>query len=443
MQLQKRVANQNVLIFGLGLQGGGVKAANTLIEAGANVRATDNKSAQELEKSLAQLDSRISGVYGSHNEEDILWADIIIKNPAVPYEHRLLQQALQLGKVVTTETALAIEIIRDRTIGITGTRGKTTTTTLIYTLLKEAGKPVVLCGNIPEQPTLAALRDAHDDTWFVVEISSFHIEGMIATKTSPHIAVVTNVFPDHLNRYENLEAYAKVKASLFAYQKPGDKAFWGTQHDWTELFESQIQPGVEQHPVSPSLVEAARAFGSPLPGEHNLQNVALAAEVAKVAAVSPAQIKTCIQNFTGVPYRLEPVATRNGITYINDTTSTTPIALQKALEAQVEPFVLICGGTTKHLPFSTELLEKMNTIPHAIVFLQGSGTTELFEQLAPVSVPHSFASSLDQAVEQAEAFCHDSASSRIVFSPGFSSFELFKNEFDRGDQFTQLARRAV
>ncbi len=442
-QLQERVANRKILIFGLGLQGGGVGVANTLVRAGAQVRTTDAKSEQELQHSLQQLDPSVQGTYGHHDPADLEWADLIIKNPAVPYDIPLLASAIAAGKTITTETALALDIVRDRTIGITGTRGKTTTTALIHHLLQQDGKDVILCGNIPEQPTLAALEQASNETWFVVEISSFQIEGMLFTKTSPHYAVVTNVFPDHLNRYATLETYARMKAALFAFQKPDDKAFWGTQHDWAGLFASSIQPGVEQHPVSLEMIQTARELETKLPGEHNRQNIALATEVARAFGVSEESIRRGVASFRGVPYRLEEVAQKNGITYVNDTTSTTPIALEKALEAQTQKFVLLCGGTSKKLPFSPTLLEKMRTLPSAIVFLNGSGTQELLSQAGEITVPHTVVSSLAEAVLQAETFCHEEQAPILLFSPGFSSFELFTNEFDRGDQFTALARTTV
>lgn len=436
--LQNLVQNKNVLVFGLGLQGGGVGVANTLVQAGAIVRATDSKTAEELAASIAQLDSSIQGTYGQHTDADIAWADIILKNPAVPYTQPLITAATSQGKTVTTEAALTLQCARDRTIGITGTRGKTTTTTLIHHILHTNNFPVALCGNIPEKPTLAALATASDDTFFVMEISSFQVESFVLLKLSPRYAIVTNVFPDHLNRYASLEEYARTKAQLFAFQQPGDQAFWGTQHEWTQLLENTVGSGVGKHPISPEQITRAKQYRTTLPGQHNLENIALAAEVARSLGIGESGIASAVASFTGVPYRLQKVGEKGGLTFINDTTATTPVALERALAAQTQPYILLCGGTTKNLPFPPALLNALRTQPRGIVWLKGSGTTELQHALAPLALPQTEAGTLAEAFAQSVSLAKQTSAPCILFSPGFTSFELFKNEFDRGDQFNTL-----
>lgn len=436
-QLRQEMNQKRVLVFGLGLQGGGAETANTLHRAGAVVRVTDQKSEAELEDSIRRLAFAIEGSFGTHAEADVDWAQIIVKNPAVPYSHPLIQKAIRAGKPVVSETALALQFARDQAIGITGTRGKTTTTHLIHALIQASGKKAHLCGNIPQKPALAVLEHLHDSDWLVIEISSFHLESCNQIGISPKYAVITNVYPDHLNRYESEEEYAKTKAFLFRWQQPGDHAFYGTHHAWAETLAMAIQRGVSKHLLSTHDFAAVRQkIQTKLPGEHNQENIAFALAVANVFDIPHALQQETIAQFAGVAYRLETVAVKNGITFINDTTSTTPTALEKALDALDGPFVLIAGGTTKHLPFSNSLIKKLNDRPVFTVWLSGSGTTEIFSQLD--SEKNEQATNLNDAVALAYTLATTQRIPTLVFSPGFSSFELFKNEFDRGDQFNRI-----
>lgn len=443
-RLQERVQGKKILVFGLGLQGGGSRVANILFEQGAHVRVNDKKTQDELKESLAQLHPDIEVHVGEQTSEDTDWADIIIKNPGVPFTHPEILRALEKNTPVITETTLALQLARDHSIGITGTRGKTTTTTLIHHILHTAGLPVHLCGNIPHFPTLAAVVEAKENDWFVIEISSFHLESMAREKVSPHIAVITNVYPDHLDRYPSLRAYAETKAQLFAWQKTGDEAFWGTGHDWEKLLTKNVPKGVKGHAVSaPKVAAAAQEYPTVLQGQHNIRNVALATAVAENQGVSHTIIAQAVQSFTGVPYRQQFIRRVKDIEFINDTTATTPVALQMALEAQNTPFVLITGGATKKLPFTPELLTLLRNVPQEIFWLQGSGTTELLDIMYPQQRPrnlHLF-TTLEEAVRKAYTFAQDKKIPRIVFSPGFTSFEMFKNEFHRGDVFNDLVHK--
>lgn len=438
-KLQEKVRGKKVVVYGLGLQGGGLGVANTLARAGAQVHVMDKKSAQELASSLELLEPGTTFDVGSESEIPQDTA-LVIKNPAVPFTHPIILQAEKQGIYVTTEAALALECVRDQAIGITGTRGKTTTTTLTHAILLNAGLSAVLCGNIPDKPLVAALEEGGAETLFVIELSSFQIEGCMRAKISPHIAAVTNVYPDHLNRYADTEEYAQTKAALFSWQKLGDHAFFADWHDWTQTLRSEIQPGVEAHLLSTPEREAADHLSSSLPGEHNRENIAFAVAIAQTLGVTAESISQTVSQFRGVAFRLEVVAETPDRTYINDTTSTTPIALQRALEAQKEPFVLIFGGTTKHLPIEPKLLRLLQTQPKAVVALEGSGTEELMHLLGEVPPNWSTAPSLAQAVKQADQAAEAASVRNILFSPGFSSFELFDNEFDRGRQFNELVQ---
>ena len=438
--------DKKVLVFGLGLQGGGVKVANTLQAAGAQVRVSDAKSAEALAPSLAQLHPEIEVHVGEQPAEDIAWAEYVIKNPGVPYEHPLMQQALGKNIPVLGETALAIKYLRNHCIAVTGTRGKTTTSHLIFHFLQAGHIPAVLAGNIPGKPLLAELPTLDENTWAVVEIPSFQIESFRYTKTSAHIAVITTLYPDHLNRYPNWEAYVRAKTDLLKYQQPGDVAVYQADRNWTKDIETALAQGTESRPVSTKdRNQLQQRFTSLLPGEHNWENIALAYAVSQEFSLSDQVIQSVLNTFTGVPYRLETIATKQGITYVNDTTSTTPVALEKALDTyQNRQFILIAGGGLKDLPFSPELAQKMAQWPLATVLLRGQGEqlvqrTWQEQGIQPSRVET--ADSLASAVQQARQLAQELSADVVLLSPGFLSFEMFNNEFDRGDQFNALVQQ--
>ncbi len=437
-RFQQEVKGKRVLVFGLGIQGGGVAAANTLVQAGAVMRATDQQPAKQLGEALTQLDHSIEGTYGEHRKSDIDWADIVLKNPAVPFTHPLIKQAQAAGKLVLTETAWALQYLRDQTIGVTGTRGKTTTSHLIAAILTASGQPTLLGGNIPQQPALSLLPKVTADTAVVLEISSFHLESSDRQQVSPRYAVVTNLYPDHLNRYTSLTEYAQAKAAIFAWQKAGDHAFYGKHHPWSDTLAKAIQPGVQAHVLTAADFAAAASYDTHLPGEHNRENMAFAIAVTQAWGIAEPLIRAAIANFTGVPFRLQTVGRVGKIEFINDTTATTPVALEKALDTMTEPFVLIVGGATKHLPLEANLLTKLREKPSAIIWLAGSGTDELQSALGLNNIRATTA--LPLAVSQALEQAKQNGATKILFSPGFTSFEFFRNEFDRGEQFNQAVQ---
>lgn len=434
-QLQVKLSGQKVLVLGLGLQGGS-KVANRLVQLGAHVRVTDQKTSAQLQTAVQQLHPSIELFLGQDYPELISWADIILKNPAVPYQHPLIQAALEQGKEVTTETVLAMISAKDRTIGVTGTRGKTTTTHLIHHILHQAGWQVELGGNIPQKPSLDVVLDAPEQSWFVLELSSFQLEALDRHRISPHVGVLTSLSPDHLNRYASMQQYVDTKTSLFRWQQSSDLAVWFDQPEWNDDIYARVQDGVESLLLTSAEVEEITQWApTPLPGEHNRRNVALAARTCLALGVERQVIARAVASFYGVPYRQQVIPTQDGLTWINDTTATTPTALQTALEAQPDQnFILITGGTSKHLPFPAELKEELRRQAPHIVWLAGSGTTELLDELQLPETPATY-QSMSKAVQAARTLAAQTGITRVLLSPGFSSFENFTNEFDRGDQF--------
>lgn len=427
-------ANKKVLIFGLGLLGGGESVVKFLQEIGCTLRITDQKTEQELlqQKQRIGNDHIDRWTLGQHDQADIEWAEVIIKNPAVPYSQPLIQQAIEQGKQVTTEAALFLKYAEGKTIGITGTRGKTTTTGMIHHLLKHSGVEVTLGGNIQDTGTLTLLKEDRAEVTHVVELSSFALEGVQYEKVSPHFAVLTNLYPDHLNRYDSLEQYADAKAAIFQHQHSTDHIFLNADDTWTPYFLRTVHSSL--HLVSmPDLPKEVRLQ---VPGEHNRMNAAFAYTVGQQLGLTKEQLTAGLESFTGMPFRLQKIGTIDSKTIINDSTSTTPAALLTALKTFPEA-TLIIGGTTKKIDLG-ELAQQLAQHQGNIIFLKGSGTTELLTALQETHFTQSTEQYNNLADTLRAALSQTPQNGTIVFSPGFTSFELFKNEFDRAQQFNQL-----
>lgn len=432
------VRGRRIAVLGLGLQGGALRTIHTLVRAGAHVRVSDQKTAQQLRLSVEQLPPEVPFTAGGHPTADTDWADIVLKNPGMLWTHPEIQRAQAAGKLVTTETALTLSLIADRSVGVTGTRGKTTTTTLIHHIVTAAHRPALLGGNIPQQPTMALLEDADDRCMFVLEIPSYHLEALAYLRVSPHIGVFTSFSPDHLDRYGSEESYLESKSAIARFQHRSDALVCLEGEPWSTRVKSWLQPGAQWLGVGEEALAFVRKSGWSLTGDHNLRNAALAVVVARHLHIDDTIIRSALASFTGVPFRQQVVGEVHGIRFINDTTATTPVALTAALRAMTEPFVLIAGGTTKKLPFPPDLLDLMHSKPRATVFLRGSGTAELQQALHSSAPVHD---TLESAFQASLTAARETGASTVLFSPGFSSFELFQNEFDRGEQFNALVRR--
>ncbi len=446
---------KRVLIMGLGLQGSGMAAARYTAQQGAIVRVTDMKAAEILAPSVRALAGLpIEFVLGEHRDEDFVWAEMVIRNPGIPLSSPYVRLAQEHGASIEMEIALFFLACPGRILGVTGTRGKTTTSTLLYKILTESGAPAVLGGNVAGVETLSLLPQITSETLVVLELSSWQLEGLAPHKLSPSLAVMTNVYPDHLNTYSSMEEYAAAKANIFLYQHASDLALFNYDNLWTRRFGEEARAKTWFASVERggsfkrgSAIIAPFLFTDVLLiGKHNLENVLLATTAARLLGVSDENIASSVRNFHGVAQRLEEVAVVNGVHFINDSTSTTPVAGRVGVEAFSErPIVLVAGGNSKQLP--------LENWPEAIVrncrdvlLLKGTGTAELVPALReevmrqgasdPLrGVFDNFTTALDRAVSLAEP------GDVLLFSPGFTSFGMFLNEFDRGDRFNAYVRK--
>lgn len=424
---------KKVLIFGLGLLGRGVGDAEFFHQIGCQVRVTDLKNETELAPSLKRLAPYdLSFTLGQHKKEDIDWADVVVRNASVPYHHELLDYARSVGKSVVMEDALFVKYAGIPTIGVTGTRGKTTTTTMIFEILKQhSGRHILLGGNIAGVATLPLLQeiDSQNNTVAVLELSSWQLQGFNDLKLSPHVAVITNIYPDHLNTYANMTDYIEDKKHIFHHQSASDHLFLNKDQAISSTFEPEIKSTI--HWFSAGTLPQELKLS--LLGEHNRENAAAALGVASFAGIAAEKSYQTLAGIRPVPFRLEEVREVNGIRFINDTTSTTPVATIKALDSFAENLTLILGGNDKKLP-TDELLAKINQKNPTIVLLSGTGTNLIKNSLNQDKIVGEF-SLMDEAVRA--AYAHTSSPGIVLLSPGFTSFGSFKNEFDRGNQFNQ------
>ncbi len=444
---------KRVLVMGLGLQGSGMAAARYAAQQGALVRVTDMKTPEVLAPSVQALAGlAIEFILGQHREEDFLWADVVIRNPGVSRSSPYLLLAQKHGAHIEMEIALFFLACPGRILGITGTRGKTTTASLLYEILRASGMPTLLGGNVAGVETLSLLPQITAETLVVLELSSWQLEGLAPHNISPDVAIMTNIYPDHLNTYNGMEDYAEAKANIFRHQSSHGLAIFNYDNDWTRRFGEEA-PGQ----VWFTSLERGGSFArgsteiepflfkdTPLAGKHNQENILLATTAARLHGIADAKIAETVRHFRGIPHRLEDVRALNGVRFINDSASTTPVAGRVGLEAFSAPIVLVAGGNTKHLPLEqwpATIIERCRDV----VLLPGSGTDELLPALHAevqrqnVSDPvRGVFSDFMQALDKAVALTQPG--DVLLFSPGFTSFGMFLNEFDRGDQFVKYIR---
>lgn len=445
---------KKVLVMGLGIQGGGVGVARFFVEHGAKVTVTDLKTKKQLAPSLAGLaDLPITYVLGKHREEDFKKADLVIRNPDVPQNSPYLAMARKQGIPVEMDESLFLKLCsnRENIIGVTGTRGKTTTTHLIGTILKKAGFHTLLGGNLRGVATLSLLDQMRPNSKVVLELSSWQLQGLDEDQISPHIAVITNIYPDHLNRYQNMEEYIVDKKIIFKYQNKDDflvlnkengivgsfakearsKIVWFSKDDTIHLGGVMASPPKADQPAT-----IRGVIGFKLKGEHNLENLAAAYQVAKIFNISDGIIQKAVAEFTGVEFRLQEIAKIGGVTYVNDTTSTTPEATIAALQAyEGRPIILIAGGASKNLDL-TKMTDEIGKRVKAVVLLEGTATDEIAAKIKQEPGIVGRYDNFRKAVLAAKNVAKPG--DIVLLSPACASFGMFKNEFDRGEQFNEI-----
>lgn len=440
---------KRVTVMGLGLLGRGIGDAAYIAEAGATeVLVTDLKPESELEGSVAQLKGydNVTFVLGEHREEDFVNRDLILVSAGVPMDSLYLAKAREANVPLKQSAALFAELSNIPIVGVTGTRGKSTVTHIIHHVLSVVtGEPIILGGNVRGVSNLQLLNDVKEDSLAVMELDSWQLQGFGWAEISPQIAVFTNFMEDHLNYYERggknkeeaMAQYFADKANIFKYQEES-----GVLVTTPEVFElakrmTNISLGQELILVDKSMLPEDAHLS--MPGEHNRLNAALAVATLKAMSLDEEAIFEALASFSGVPGRLEYLGDYNGVGIYNDNNATTPQATIAALRAlndkNKQNIILIAGGADKEIDVAALALEIKNCCKGAVL-LPGTGTNKLLEILHGQQFPTTVVDSLKSAVEEARLLAEPGDT--ILFSPAFASFGMFKNEYDRNDQFVQL-----
>ncbi|HVW82846.1 MAG TPA: UDP-N-acetylmuramoyl-L-alanine--D-glutamate ligase [Candidatus Paceibacterota bacterium] len=428
--------SKKITLMGLGLLGRGVGDAEYLAACGAELIVTDLKSKEQLADSLARLEKfkNIAYVLGEHRLEDFDGRDLIIKAAGVPLDSPYIAEAKKHRIPVRMSADLFMEYAGIECVGVTGTRGKSTVSAMIAAILKEAGREVVLGGNVRGVSTLALLEEVKGGEIAVLELDSWQCQGLKEAGLSPHIAVFTTFYPDHLNYYKgDLDAYLADKANIFLYQRPEDTLVLGQQ--CAAFVREKYGASIKSRIVEASERDVPAEWELTIPGAHNRYDAACALAAARAAGIADDVSREALESFKGVPGRLELVREINGVKIYNDTNSTTPEATIAALAA-LDPhgerkIVLIMGGADKGLDMSA-LREAVHAHAKDVVFLAGSGT----ERIKGDAPDKPVFGSLEEALAAAQSAAVPGDT--ILFSPAFASFGMFRNEYDRGDQFNAL-----
>jgi len=423
---------KRVTVVGLGRFGGGVGVTRWLAGQGAGVTVSDRAPADDLAESVAALSGLDIDLHlGSHERPDFLETDLLVVNPAVPPQMPLLVEAAEAHVPQTTAVNLFLERCPAPVVGITGSVGKSTTTAMTGEVLSRRFTTHV-GGNIGGSP-LELLGDIRPDHVVVLELSSFQLERIEPVGISPHVAVVTNFRPNHLDRHGTMDAYAAAKRKIFAFQKADDvlvlNAAEPATTDWRSLGRTIT--------FSP----AAEPFTLSVPGRHNQANAQAAWAVAEVLGVERGTAAEALQAFTGLPHRLEFVAEYEGIRFYDDSKCTTPEGAIVALEAfEPRQAVIIVGGYDKQVSFDA-LGKALAERAKAVV---ATGATS--EQIVSAVEAHrseeaprvTLASDLSAAVEDAQG--QAAAGDVILLSPACASYDMFRNYEERGYLFVRAVR---
>jgi UDP-N-acetylmuramoylalanine--D-glutamate ligase len=488
------VTDKRVLVVGLARSGAG--AARLLSLMGAEVTVTDRRSRAELSEFVRELGPSVKLALGGHPEEVFAAADLIVVSPGVPLEIGPLVSARAKGIPVIGELELAFQIIDgakvrgqgsegEETIpflAITGSNGKSTTTTLLDHMMRKAGFKTMLGGNIgnalteeicktvmsdklcvmskdkvPETNSALITNSALPD-FFVVEVSSFQLEAIDSFR--PHIASILNITPDHMDRYHLMDAYRDAKANIYINQKSGDFLVLNADDPGTlELYDMHFRPGKQDGPKVyffsrtrevegiycregkvwcniPEIACSAHLIDADeirIKGVHNLENAMGAAAMALLANCPPEAVRESMREFGGLEHRLELVRELDGVKYINDSKGTNTGAVVKSLESFREPLVLIAGGRDKAGDFSV-LRGPVSQRVRAVILI-GEASAKIKEALEDVTETV-MAKNLAEAVELSRRMSEKGGV--VLLSPACASFDMFRDYEDRGRQFKKL-----
>jgi UDP-N-acetylmuramoylalanine--D-glutamate ligase len=460
------IAGKKILVVGIARSG--IAAARLLASRGARVTANDYKAEAEVVRPASELAAEVaelrnvgvSFVFGQHPEEIFLNAELIVLSPGVPANIAPLQRARQAGIEIISEPELAGRFLRGRMIGVTGSNGKTTTTTLIGELMQAAGAETIVGGNIGTALT-SLVEKSSDDTWTVAELSSFQLETIESLRVQ--VAVVTNITPDHLDRHGSFENYLAAKHNIFKNQAAEDWAILNAESaavlamvERLGVNSRQVYFSVTEDSAKQIFLRDGQIFTTLLtddgneiavldikeiavPGMHNVENI-MAALAATFCAMrtKPDELeplRQVIRNFKGVEHRIEFVAEIGGVKFYNDSKATNVDSTMKSLEAFERNVILILGGKDKGSDYTTLAPLIKERVKHIILI--GAASDIIAAQLEGLRLM-TRATSMQEAV--AQAIESASKGDIVLLAPACASFDMFDNYEHRGRVFKDAVK---
>lgn len=447
MDFKDTFSGKKITVMRIGLLGRGVGDTAFLAEMGAQVLVVDSAPQEVMQPSVDALSqySNVTFKFGPYDTSDFTSCDYVLVGAGTPLHAPELAAAREAGVPLKQSAAWFAELAKIPIIGVTGTRGKSTVTHMIHHVLCEVtGEEVLLGGNVRGVSNLQLLTAVKEDSLCVMELDSWQLQGWGWAQMSPLIAVFTNFMPDHLNYYkvagvsqeEAMGLYFKDKANIFRYQDESGVFITTPEVFALAKLESGLTLGQEVIMVDDSVLPEDTLLA--MPGAHNRQNAALAYQALKAVSLTDDEIFAGLASFPGVPGRLQFVGERNDVRIINDNNSTTPQATIAGLKAvgdsEEKNIVLVVGGAYKNID-PTELIETIPLYCKAVILLPGTGSEKLKGLTGVVSVE-----TMEAAVS--EAFKAAKTGDTVLFSPGFASFGLFKNEYERNDAFIEAIKQA-
>ncbi|TLD42434.1 MAG: UDP-N-acetylmuramoylalanine--D-glutamate ligase [Candidatus Jettenia ecosi] len=452
--------NKKITVMGLGSFGGGVGVAQFLAKQGALVTITDLRNMPELSSSIKQLEGLpISYKLGGHCEEDFINTDMVVVNPAVPDNSKFLQIARNNQVPLHTEINIFFSLCPAPIIGITGSNGKSTTTALLGKVLQQTSRTTWIGGNIGRS-LLTNLEEIKPQGIVVLELSSFQLKELSGIKKSPHISIVTNISPNHLDRHTGMDDYIQAKKTIITYQKPGDYAILNYDDPELRRWEQECKSHVLWYSARQRIKNGAwikdgnivlSIYGQErviactsrikIPGNHNLQNILAASCAAYLAGAHEQHMERIMTNFGGLEHRLEFVREIQGVRYYNDSKSTTPESAIAAMRAFQEPVILIAGGIDKGSNFE-EFAETCIQQTKAIVLIgkMAHKIQELIlqktegEKKLSIFISNTFREAFQQAHGIAKT------GEIVLLSPACASYDMFLNYEERGRQFKNMVQ---
>ncbi len=439
-----KLGKNRFLVVGLGITG--IETSRFLRSRGIPVKATDSREAGEIGPAVENLAAGGMDIRcGTHAPELFEWADTIVLSPGVRFDLPEIRDARAAGKAVISEIELAWNFLSKPVIGITGTNGKTTTTSLLSEMLRRSGLRIFTGGNIGTPLISVAGKDDEYD-FLLLELSSFQLQGIRGF--SPHVAVILNISPNHLDHHSSMQEYEAAKLGLFANQGENDWAVFNADDPavvkGSESFRAKkISFGTGKEETDVCCWEDEVVFGelsfclrnSALVGEHNRENIMAAVAVAGALGCGRDPVQKSIDEFRPLPHRTEFVLTVRGVDVYNDSKSTTPFATLRAIESLPSPIILVAGGKDKGIDYYC-LKDAVAGKVKALVLI-GETREKMRAQLGDLAET-TCAGSIEEATRSAFDLCE--AGDTLLFSPGCSSFDMFSSYEERGNLFKEIVR---